>query len=59
MTTFGIVISLSIESSDNGRYIRDFIDAGYFVGASTLLMKWTPSTNADIFPRHYAHLEKC
>ena len=44
--------------ADDRRHIHDFIDADFsrWGGVSTLLLEWTPSTNANILSRYYAHL---
>ena len=43
-----------------GRHVRDSIDADFYRsgGISTLFLKWTLSTNANIFSRYYAHFGK-
>ena len=61
MTTFRsrhLIVNRTL--ADDRRHVRDFIDATFFHrgGICTLLLKWTPSTNANIFSRYYAHCGK-
>ena len=45
---------------DDRRHVHNFIDADSFHwgGISTLLFKWTLSTNTDIFCRYFAHFRE-
>ena len=46
--------------SDDCSHVCDFIDVDWFRrgGISTLILEWTPCTNAKFFSRHYAHFGK-
>ena len=46
--------------TDDRRHVRDFMDADFCRsgGTSTLFLEWTPSRNANIFSRFYAHSGK-
>ena len=45
----------------DGRHVRDFIDADFFIGEVLVLQffKWTPTTNANIFLTTMVILGKC
>ena len=61
MTTFwSCHLIVNKKNPDDCRYVRDFIDAGFlrWGGISTLFLKWTPSTNANIYSHYYAPFAK-
>ena len=44
--------------ADDRRHVGDFIDAEFLSWGSVyiLFLKWTPSTNANMFSHYYPHL---
>ena len=61
MTTFwSCHLIVNRKLLDDRSRVHDFIDADFcrWGGASTLFLKWTPSTIANIFSCYYAHFGK-